>query len=128
MYPRAGEGGAGVTLSTGLSSSLVLGKGGDGGVSRGYRPTSGDGAGALAYHSSGFTHHASPGAANSGGGGGGGAEHSGSVYSAGAGGSGVVIMQYPDNLAPTSITGSYTLQEVGGYKTYIFTSTGSLTW
>lgn len=129
-----GLGGAGVTLSTGVSSPLVLGKGGDGGVSFGARRASGPGAGAVAF-TSGFTTVASiPGETNRGGGGGGGGNHntSGSNYStmaASEGGSGVVIMQYLDTgLGPSSITGSYTLEQVGGYRTYIFTSTGSLTW
>ena len=130
----SGDPAAGLTFSTGVSSSLVLGKGGEGGVSYGARGSNSHGAGAVAF-TSGFTAlNSTAGETNRGGGGGGGANHnySGSNYStkaASAGGSGVVIMQYLDSgLGPTSITGSYTLQQVDGYRTYIFTSTGSLTW
>jgi hypothetical protein len=40
-----------------------------------------------------------------------------------------VIFRYPDNFAnATSTTGSPTLTVSGGYKTYTFTSSGSITF
>jgi hypothetical protein len=63
--------------------------------------------------------------ANSGGGGGGAAYYG----TAGSGGSGVVIIRYADVYpAASSTTGSPTITVAGGYRTYKFTSSGSITF
>jgi hypothetical protein len=47
----------------------------------------------------------------------------------GNGGSGIVIIRYPDSFYPASnTTGNPTLTVTGGYKIYTFTSTGSITF
>jgi hypothetical protein len=47
----------------------------------------------------------------------------------GSGGSGIVILRYPDtNAAATSITGSPTVTVAGGYRVYKWTSSGSITF
>jgi hypothetical protein len=49
--------------------------------------------------------------------------------SGGAGGSGVVIIRYPDTFFDAaSTTGSPSLTTSGGYKIYTFTGSGSITW
>lgn len=59
----------------------------------------------------------SAGTANTGGGGGAGF----------AGGSGVVVLRYPENFSEAvSITGSYTVSVSGGYRFYRFTSSGTI--
>jgi hypothetical protein len=46
----------------------------------------------------------------------------------GTGGSGVVIIRWPDSLpAATSTTGSPTVTVTGGYRIYTFTGSGSIT-
>jgi hypothetical protein len=53
---------------------------------------------------------------------------SGSVGASGAGGSGVVIIRYPDTFAAaTATTGSPTITVAGGYRVYKFTGSGSIT-
>jgi hypothetical protein len=71
---------------------------------------------------------AQAGRVNTGGGGGGGNYGSPAVYEA-AGGSGLVIIRYPDTFsAAASTTGSPTVTTTGGYRYYKFTGTGSITW
>ena len=66
------------------------------------------------------------GTANTGGGGGG---HFNANTVAGAGGSGIVIIRYPDTFkAATSTTGSPTITVTGGYRIYKWTSSGSITF
>jgi hypothetical protein len=71
------------------------------------------------------------GTANTGGGGGGGS-YDGTRQNGGAGGSGVVIIAYPDSFAPlTSIGGTlfYDQPTRSGYRVYRFTSgTGNIQW
>jgi hypothetical protein len=69
------------------------------------------------------------GTVNTGGGGAGSSFASPSQGNGGAGGSGVVILSYPATL-PTaaSTTGSPTIYTTGGYNTYIFKSSGSITF
>ena len=68
---------------------------------------------------------ATSGAANRGGGGGGGTVG----YTGEAGGSGRVILRYPDtNPAASATTGSPTITVSGGYRTYDFTGSGSITF
>jgi hypothetical protein len=86
--------------------SGTYGAGGTGGGGRGGDP--------LAPYA-----NAGSGVANSGSGGGG----------AGSGGSGVVIIRYPSGYAAAaSTTGSPTITNTGGYRTYKFTSSGSITF
>jgi hypothetical protein len=47
----------------------------------------------------------------------------------GNGGSGIVIIRYPDiYAAATSTTGSPTITVAGGYRVYTWTSSGSITF
>jgi hypothetical protein len=92
--------------------SGTYGAGGTGGGGRGGDP--------LAPYA-----NAGSGVANSGSGGGG-AAYTGT---AGSGGSGVVIIRYPSGYAAAaSTTGSPTITNTGGYRTYKFTSSGSITF
>ena len=62
---------------------------------------------------------------------GGGSDGSGGAgrHASGAGGSGIVIIRYPDtNVAATSTTGSPTITVTGGYRIYTWTSSGSITF
>ena len=63
-------------------------------------------------------------------GGGGGATRSNNTATIGRpGGSGVVIIRYPDTYLPaTATTGSPTVTTVGGYRYYKFTGSGSITF
>jgi hypothetical protein len=46
-----------------------------------------------------------------------------------AGGSGIVILRYPDTFnAATSTTGSPTISTSGGFRIYKFTASGSITF
>lgn len=59
-------------------------------------------------------------------GGGGGGASSGTYNASGGGGSGVVIIRYPDTYpAASMVTGSPTITVTGGYRYYLFTSSGS---
>ncbi len=65
------------------------------------------------------------GVANTGGGGGGAC----SSAVASIGGSGVVIIRYPNTYADAvSVTGAYTFTNTGGYKIYSWTGSGSITF
>lgn len=111
----AGAGGAGSSSSiTGTAVTYAAGGGGT------YRTQSG-----LYYSGLGGGSTSSDGANGLGGGGGG----VGSIGSGGssAGGSGTVIIRYPNTYAdPASVTGSPTVTNTGGYKIYQWTSVG--TW
>jgi hypothetical protein len=51
------------------------------------------------------------------------------AYTAGSGGSGVVILRYPDTFALASATtGSPTITNPTGYRVYTFTGSGSVTF
>ena len=73
-------------------------------------------------------HQATPGKANTGGGGGGTAgDFSATGYPSVAGGSGVVIIRYPQiNSAPAMVTGSPQISYSDGYQIYTWTSSGSI--
>ena len=65
------------------------------------------------------------------GGGGGGiwGTTTGNSFVGGAGGSGIVILRYPDTfIAATSTTGSPTITVAGGFRVYKFTASGSITF
>lgn len=86
-------------------------------------PGGNGGGGAGAWDDSTIT----AGAANTGGGGG--ASRSNNTATIGRpGGSGVVIVRYPDSYEPaTSTTGFPTISVSGGYRYYVFTGSGSIT-
>ena len=124
---KAGQGGIGIT-STITGSSVNYGGGGGGGVWTGSQESGagaayGGGRGAVDTNSAGLA-----GTANTGGGGGG----SAAVHSGGDGGSGVVIIAYPDNFRPiTTIPGTLTYNQPTrtGYRVYRFTAgTGTVTF
>ena len=122
------KGGAGVEWPTG-SGTYYAGGGSavwDDGVSLGLlNPSGGIGGGGNAA-----TNNESLAAAtaNTGGGGGGNASALASFGTGGAGGSGVVIIRYPDVYsAARSTTGSPTITVSGGYRTYKITSSGTIT-
>jgi hypothetical protein len=105
FYAAGGGGGVYITGTTGTGGSSIGGNGGTGGV-----------AGTAA----------SPANRGSGGGGGGGNVPAGA---GGAGSSGVVIVVYPSTYAAAvSTTGSPTVTVSGGYRRYVFTGNGSITW
>ena len=119
---NAGKGGGGATGAavsvfpgTGLASSITgtnitYGTGGAGG-----------GAGAP-------TTNGSNGTPNTGNGGGGGKSASSDSAAGGTGGSGVVVVRYADSEANATATGSYTYSQTGGYRIFIFTGNGSITF
>lgn len=133
-----GGGGGGASEAGGTDGS---GHGGDGlsssisGTGTNY---AGGGAGANAGNNGGIGgggHSVSgtngtSGTANTGGGGGaGGGVTSTGTNTSGQGGSGYVIIRYPDFLANAStVTGSPTFTLTGGYRIYTFTGSGSLKW
>lgn len=121
---KGGDGGPGVQWPSGSGTYYGGGGGGAGGDSINVPGDGGVGGGGTG--SSNTTPTA--GTANTGGGGGGGRGSSGTPVGA-AGGSGVVILRY-SNVYPdaTSTTGSPTFTNTGGYKTYKFTSSGSITF
>ena len=71
---------------------------------------------------------ATAGTANTGGGGGGASgDNTSTGYASGAGGSGIVIIRYPQvNAAPALVTGSPQVSYSDGYQIYLFTSSGSI--
>ena len=120
----SGNGGAG-TASSISGSSVTYAGGGGGGSRSGYTAgTGGSGGG-----SNGTNGSAAPTAATANtGGGGGGAGISGTFYNGAAGGSGIVIVRYPDTYpAASATTGSPTITVSGGYRTYTWTGNGSIT-
>ena len=132
-----GNGGAGSASSITGSSVTYAGGGGGGGSSDSGGPggstnggTGGSGGGGTGGQYAGNGGITS-GTANTGGGGGGGA-YSGGNGAGAAGGSGVVIIAYPDTyLALSSISGglSYDQPTRSGYRVYRFTGgTGTISW
>lgn len=107
------NGGAGLSSSI-SGSSVTYAGGGGGGVFNLSQGSGGSGGGGNA---------GSAGGTNTGGGGGG-----ARTGAAGAGGSGIVIIRHSSAFAVASVTGSPTVTASGGYITYIFTGSGSVTW
>lgn len=113
----AGGGGAG-----GLGTSGYDGRGGFGGQGGG-----GNGSGVLGD----YTTSANNANTNSGAGGGGGSRRvdGGTPGSGGSGGSGIVIIRYASNFADAnSTTGTPTYTNSGGFKTYTWTGSGTITF
>lgn len=113
---NAGNGGTGITSSiTGYALGYAGGGGANGRNSQGLAGYGGGGAGG--------SNNGTPGALGTGGGGGGGASYGE------AGGSGVVIIRYPDTYAnPTATTGNPVVNYANGYKIYTWTNSGSVTF
>ena len=101
----AGGGGGGIRCGIGSPIASVVGVGG----------TGGGGCGSLSAV-------ATAGTANTGGGGGGGG-YNGTYWGGGNGGSGIVIISYPDTYnAPTAVTGTYTASTSGSGSLYASTT------
>lgn len=139
-YPGGGGGGAGGAGSWTFHSAT----GGSGGVgtytsilSTATALTAGVGevVGTLVYFAGGGSGaginlgSSSLGSSGSNSGGGGSGAIYGSTQTAGTGSSGVVIIRYPNAQPDATITpGVATYINIGGYKTYIFTATGTITF
>jgi hypothetical protein len=107
-----GSGGSGASSSITGSSVTYAGGGGSSGQNQGGNGGSGGGGwGGVSYGA-----QSTPGEANTGGGGGGDK----------SGGSGVVILRYPDTFGNATVTGNPTFTTTGGYKIYKFTSSGTI--
>jgi hypothetical protein len=122
-----GNGGNGLTYDISGTSVAYAGGGGGAsatlGTSGGSGGTGGGGSGGRNYQEL----ESVSGTINTGGGGGGGA--GGFNYPSASGGSGIVIIRYADSYpAATSTTGSPTVTVAGGFRTYRFTSSGSITF
>jgi len=141
----AGGGGGGGSTAVGGESGGAGGAGGTyldrtvaGGGGGGYGQWQGGGAGnpggaggaGGGGTGGGVTNTGAGGGINTGGGGGGVRNVSAGTPSyGGAGGSGVVVIRYADSFgAAASTTGSPTYSVGGGYRTYVFTGSGTITW
>jgi len=132
----ASNGGAGGTGYEWPTSSATYYAGGGGGAA--YGNSSGDGsvrgAGGSSVGGTGanYDFNATAGATNTGGGGGGAGGYNTALTNyttSGAGGSGVVILRYSDAFAAAATTtGSPTITTAGGYRTYKFTASGTITF
>lgn len=139
-----GTGGTPTTGYAGIGSSVTIGGttynvgGGGGGTVNNtttngfyWAPYPGYGGGSPGMSSG---SNGTNGSTNTGGGGGGYALTTGSQYSyynllGGTGGSGLVVISYSDSLpAAATVTGNPTVTVSGGYRTYIFTQSGTLAW
>jgi hypothetical protein len=119
-----GNGGIGKAFSI-SGTSTYYGGGGGGGKSTvgGVNSTGGLGGGANGFNGTATT--TASGTVNTGGGGGGGY----SATTGGQGGSGIVILRYPDSYpAANGTTGSPTITTSGGWRTYTFTQSGSISF
>ena len=119
-YP--GQGGDG--LASSISGASTYYAGGGGGWYR-YGTTSGGlgGGGGGRYSTNGVS-----GTVNTGGGGGSTSGVDVGVYSSGSGGSGVVIIRYSDTYSPAASYTGATYTVAGGYRIYVFTTSGSITF
>lgn len=130
-YWSAGGGGNGLQNSITGTATWYAGGGGGGASAYGSGGSGGQGGGgAGAVNSPGA--NGTAGTTNTGGGGGGGHGRDTSFAGAGVGangGSGIVIIRYPDTYdAAAATTGSPTVTVTGGYRIYKFTSSGTITF
>jgi hypothetical protein len=131
---KCGDGGDGLADSISGSSVTYAGGAGAGAVQYGPSPGANDrtkGLGGAGGGGDGGTagNAGVAGTANTGGAGGGGGYLNATRYASGAGGSGVVIVRYPDYYdAAASTTGSPTATTSGGYRIYKWTGSGSITF
>lgn len=123
-----GNGGAGICLTITGQRVLYAGGGGggsEGGGAGGGLGTAGGGNGGTPSNDqfgNGF-----PGSPGTGGGGGGGSKAAGGSPVGGSGGSGIVIVRYPQiNAAPAMVTGSPQVSYSDGFQIYTWTSSGSI--
>lgn len=120
-----GYGGDGKQFSISGTATYYGGGGGGGKSTAGNAGAGGAGGGGAGIGGTGAV-NASSGTANTGGGGGG---SQSTTATGGSGGSGVVIMRYPDTFpAASATTGSPTITVSGGWRTYVFTSSGTITF
>ena len=120
-----GNGGDGKQFSITGTATYYGGGGGGGKSSANNAGAGGQGGGGAGIGGTGAI-VAGSGVANSGGGGG---ASTSTTATGGSGGSGVVVMRYPDSYpAATATTGSPTITLAGGWRTYIFTSSGTITF
>ena len=118
---NGGNGGNG--LSSSITGSAVTRGGGGGGAGASARGNGGTGGGGQGAYGS--AADATAGTANTGGGGGG----QWFAACAQSGGSGIVILRYPDSYAlAQETTGSPTVTTTGGYRIYSFTGSGTITF
>lgn len=126
LYTTLGAWGTDASNSTVPTSGKGYFGGGGGGAKTtagGSGGTAGIGGGGAGL--AGTTGVSGSGIANTGGGGGGGI----SAATGGAGGSGIVILRYPDTYpAATSTTGTPTVTASGGWRTYVWLTSGSITF
>ena len=122
--PYSGSGGIGKEWPA--ASGTYYAGGGGAGAAGGTGAAGGLGGGGAGSSTAGVAGNS--GTANTGGGGGGG-NGTGAANAGGAGGSGVVIIRYLDSYSPfASTTGNPTYTVSGGYRTYVWTSSGSVTF
>lgn len=118
-----GQGGQGRPCD--ITGSWVMYAGGGGGAGQYIGGQGGDGGGG--YGASGSTSTGVNATANTGGGGGGSLTNANEATQRGGyGGSGVVVIRYPEALPAATVTGSPTVTTVDGDRVYRWTSTG--TW
>lgn len=123
----SGTGNGGPGLSSSITGSAVTRAGGGGGSKYLSLPAGQGGSGGGGNGTDGSI-PAGNGTTNTGSGGGG-SERNGSYLDGGSGGSGIVVIRYPDSYAAAaSTTGSPTYTVSGGYRIYTWTSSGSITF
>jgi len=116
-------GGGGTGLCSTITGTRVFYAGGGGGSSGYVEGAGGAGGGGTGANTT--TKFGVSGTANTGGGGGG--QTNGSSSPSGSGGSGIVIIRYPQiNSAPALVTGSPQVSYSDGYQIYTWTSSGSI--
>ena len=115
-------------LQSSISGTATYYAGGGGGASYNNPGTGGAGGNGGGGAGRGLSNQIGEnGSSNTGGGGGGGSKTT--AQYGGTGGSGIVIIRYPDTfIAATSTTGSPTITVAGGYRVYKWTSSGSITF
>jgi hypothetical protein len=124
----------GVGLQTSITGTATYYAGGGGGGRAGASSGGLGGGGNGASGGYNGTSDSTPGATNSGGGGGGGGGYNNpglgytSNFGGKAGGSGIVIIRYPDTYPAATVTGSPTITAITGYRIYTFTASGTITF